>query len=670
MKNYFIIFLSVIFALSLRGQKIDIAKYKGNKKDITPAVKIINPSFESGGKGWDINHRARVENGAGCVASGGLVYERVNPKEYVIIATQSLNVVPGKTYNFSAMIRCEGVKGTNKKKIGRGAAFCVELVGKDGKWMRGGIYPKGVRGTTDWTRIEINNFKIPEKASKAKLAFYLGKSMVGKAWFDDVKISPTESSWTVYPANTPMLRAVPGQKVKLFFSNDGKTIMKNAAPGKLYAYADWNNMVMTAPIIDDHTELQLPQTVSGEGILKVKILDTARKLVLEESEFPLTIAKTDTKAPSYCHFDSKNRAIVDGKKFLPIGVFCNANKKSELKLLKNLGFNSLMIYNSTSMGFSNTPRSYKRAMEVFDFCEENDLKIAFAIKNMYAGAGRHAITSLYGDKGPDKIVRRIVSLFKDHPALLAWYICDELPNQMIPELTERRQLLNKLDPNHPAWTLCALGYTTESLRIYGPASDAIGSDAYPIRGGNSIASMVPKLEEGVRTGLPHWFTLQMFNMRRYYPKASDAAQCRFPTEKEFRSMILLAAGYGVNGYFFYTYNPLCKPDPKKDGDTKANLKTVRKGIGLLNRLKPFLLSEKAVQEVPLKVLKGKVKAWRLTDDHGKSKVIIVALGPDEVEAEILETLNKNYRSEYGLSVHKKGKWIFKAKDIDSDILSY
>lgn len=670
MKSCFTICLSMVFVLNLCGQEIDITKYKETKKNKTSLVKIVNPSFEASDKGWKTNAKARIEDGAGCVASRGLVYERTNPKQYVIIASQNIDVTPGKTYNFSVMIRCEGVKDTDSKKIGRGATFCVELIDKDGKWMRGGIYPKGVCGTADWTRIAINNFKIPVKASKAKLSFYLGENMVGKAWFDDVKIVPTESSWTVYPANTPMLRAVPGQKVKLVFSNDGKTIMKEAAPGKLYAYAEWNNNSMAAPIVDDQAELQLPRKASGKGQLKVKVLDTARKLILEESEFPLTVAEFDTKAHFYCHFDSNNRAIVNGKKFLPIGVFCNANKKSELKLLKKFGFNSLMIYNSTSMGFSNTPRSYKRAMEVFDFCKENDLKIVFAIKNMYAGAGRHAITSLYEDKGPDKIVRRIVSLFKDHPALLAWYICDELPNQMIPELTERRQLLNKLDPNHPAWTLCALGYTTESLRIYGPASDAIGSDAYPIRGGNSIASMVAKLEEGARTGLAHWFTLQMFNMRRYYPKASDADQYRFPSEKEFRSMILLAAGYGVNGYFFYTYKPLCEPNPQKDGDIKANLKTVKNGIGLLNKLKPYLLSEKAVQEVKLKVLKGKVKAWILADDHGKSKVIVVALGPGEAEAEILTPLKENCRSEYGLTVQKKGKWIFKAKDVDSDVLSY
>ena len=669
MKIYLVIYLGIILSLNICGQQINIAKYKKIKMDKTPLVKIINPNFEAGKKGWKINKKAKIENNAGSVASAGLFYKRTNPKEYVIIGSQRLNVVPGKTYNFSAMIRGEGVKDVNNHKIGRGGTFCIGLLGKNGKWMRGGVYPKGVRGTTDWTRIEIKNFKIPEKASTAIFSFYLDHNMVGKVWFDDATITSAKGSWTVYPANVPMLQAVQGQKIKLVFSNSGKTIMNEAATGKLFVYAEWNGKIMSAPIIKDQAKLQLSQNASGHGQLKIKILDTERKLILEENEFPLTVGTTNHKMSSYCHFDSKKRAIVNGKKFLPIGVFCSIKKRSELQLLKKIGFNSLLIYNSVSMGFSKSPICYRRAMEVFDFCKNNKLKIIFSIKNFYAGAGRRAITSLYGDKGTDKIVRRIVSLFKNHPALLAWYICDELPNQMIPELIKRRQLLNKLDPNHPVWSLCSLGYSTKSLRIYGPASDVIGSDAYPIAAGNSIESMVPKLEEGVQTGLPHWFTLQMHNKRRYCSKTSKAAQYRFPSENEFRSMILLAAGYGVNGYFFYNYMPLCYPDTYKDGNSQANLKTVKKGITLLNKLKPFLLSDKKLKKVPLKILKGKVKAWQLTDNNENTKIIIVALGPGEAEAELPTTFNKNYHSEYGLCVKKKGKWIFKTKNIDSDILN-
>lgn len=668
MKTSFAICLCAIFLLSLHAGNINIAEYHKSKKEKTPPVTIVNPNFDDGDKGWKMGGGSRVENGAGTVASRGLVYERTNPKQYHVLGGQRINVVPGKTYNFSAMVRGEDIKDVNNPRVGRGATFCVELVGPDGKWMRGGAQPKGVRGTADWTRIEINNLKIPEHATGATISFYLDRNMVGKAWFDDVTATPTESSWTVYPANAPMSQARPGQKIDLVFSNDGKTIMNEAAPGKLYAYAEWNGHAMQSPIADDRAELQLPKDLSGKGILKIKVLDTANKVILEGNEFPVNIGEPDASASSYCHFNARNQAIVDGRKFLPVGAFCNASKKSELELLKDLGFNTLMIYNAPSMGFSKKPRSYERAAEVFDFCEENGLKIAFSIKNMYPNAGRNAITSLYGDDTPEKIIRSIVTKFKDRPSLLAWYTCDELPNQMIPELTERRRLLNQLDPNHPAWVLCALGYTTESLRVYGPASDAIGSDAYPIRGGHSIASMIPKLEEGVRTGLPHWFTFQMFNMRRYFPKATDAADFRFPTAQEFRSMILLGAGYGVNGYFFYVSTPFFQPDPKKDGDTEANLKTVREGISMLNGLKPYLLSDHAPQEVPLNVLKGEVKAWKLTDDQGKSKVIIVALGPGEAEAEIKADL-KDCRSEYGLTTLENGKWTFKAENIDSDILS-
>ena len=68
------------------------------------------------------------------------------------------------------MIRSEDVKGGDR----RGGTFAVEFSDKNGKWIRGGAYPNGLRGTADWTRIEINHLKVPENTEKTGITLYLG----------------------------------------------------------------------------------------------------------------------------------------------------------------------------------------------------------------------------------------------------------------------------------------------------------------------------------------------------------------------------------------------------------------------------------------------------------------------------------------------------------------
>jgi hypothetical protein len=53
-----------------------------------------------------------------------------------------------------------------------------------------------------------------------------------------------------------------------------------------------------------------------------------------------------------------------------------------------------------------------------------------------------------GAKGETAVITKVVETFKDHPSLLAWYLCDELPVSMKERLEKRRALVNRLDPFH------------------------------------------------------------------------------------------------------------------------------------------------------------------------------------------------------------------------------
>ena len=180
------------------------------------------------------------------------------------------------------------------------------------------------------------------------------------------------------------------------------------------------------------------------------------------------------------------------------------------------------------------------------------------------------------------------------------------------------------------------------------------------------------MENGLRitaeAGQPFWIVPQMFNWRRYRVSDPKADTFRFPSADEFRAMILLSAGYGAKGFVFYTYTPICKPDPKLDGDTAENLKTVQEGIAMLRELEPFLLSGKPIKKLPVKAVKGDIRAWEFSDNGGGRRIAVLALGPGPAEAEITVGSPEKLKSVYGKSVLKNGKWLFRAENIDCDII--
>ncbi len=660
-----IFFLLSVWTMVSFADGIDLKEYQKTGSDRTPPPVVINPAFEEGVKGWNLKGKARVERGLGTVASGGLLIERPAPNDYSL-SGQELKLAPGRVYNFSIMIRSEEVKDGDR----RGATFAVEFSDKTGKWIRGGAYPNGLRGTADWTRVEVNNLKIPENAARTNVTLYLGKGCTGKAYYDDLIVTAADMNWSIYALNAPMGIIAPGKILRLALSKDGKSIMKAAAPGKMMLCGEFNGVRMDAPVADGETALRLPENAGGSGELKITVVDTDRKLILEEAAIPLTVKELAEPQPAAsCRIDGQGYAVVDGRRFMPVGVYCNAQFSWELNKIRDAGFNTILPYNSLSMGFSKKEPGWERIGEVFDYCEKNNMKIIFSLKDVYRNAGKWAVLSIYGEPTPKAVAAKAAEMFRHRPGLLAYYTCDELPNQMIPEMTERRRLLNRVDPNHPVWIVGAIGYTTESMKPYGPAADIIGADPYPIKNNYSIKKMEDHLRKTAETGLPYWIVLQMFNCRRYSQSDPKAETFRFPSADEFRSMILLAAGYEARGYMFYAYDALCKPNPKLDGNTEDNQKTIKDGIGMLRKLEPFLLSGQPVKILPVNVRQGDIRAWEFSDGSGNRRIAVVALGPGPAEAEITVDRPEQFKSQYGKTLLKNGKLSFKADNIDSDLLS-
>ena len=143
-------------------------------------------------------------------------------------------------------------------------------------------------------------------------------------------------------------------------------------------------------------------------------------------------------------------------------MYWSSIKPDLLKTYAEGPFNCLMPYGAPN------PEQMNMAMNA-------GLKVIYSVKDIYSGTS-WTPKNVKTVADEIKVIKDKVRAYKDHPALLAWYINDELPLNMIDRLTARRDLMEKLDPDHPAWVVL---YQYNQVRSYIPSFDVIGTDPLP-----------------------------------------------------------------------------------------------------------------------------------------------------------------------------------------------
>jgi hypothetical protein len=161
----------------------------------------------------------------------------------------------------------------------------------------------------------------------------------------------------------------------------------------------------------------------------------------------------------------------------------------------------------------------------------------------------------------EELLRKIVTRFRHHPALLAWKGADEpewgkLP---LPPLLRAREILRELDPHHPMVTIHAPRGTVESLRPYNDTADILGADIYPVSYPPGIHSLSTnktlglvgehtRLIREVADGrLPVWMVLQI----SWSGVLKPGKTLRFPTFPEERFMTYQAIINGARGLVYF-----------------------------------------------------------------------------------------------------------------------
>ncbi len=515
---------------------------------------VVNGGFEEMRDGHVVGWSARApmytfRDGEGRSSTRALYYENSNPKAYVF-PPQRVYPVPGAKYVFGCWVRTEDIKSSNG-----GATIGLEWVDKDGNYA-GGDYPAGVTGTSDgWVKLEFRLTPVPPHAAKVAIFPYVRAGSTGKAWFDDV-----------------FLRPYGGRPVEALYSTayrnlaaDGDVTFKAAVnlPASEYnlselraefAYraADGTTRRVPAVTLDElcaAVSVPVASLAMGESEVSFRLFqDRNGERELGRASLVFTRVAALPERPTW--IDRHGRAIVDGKPFFPLGMYFGQCTTNFVDIYRKGPFNCLMPY---------TPPS----VAMLDYCHSRGLKVFYSVKDAFHGT-RWCPGEIRSEADEYRFIEKTVLARKDHPAILAWYLNDERPLNWIDRLVRHYNLVARLDPGHPCWSVL-MQY--DLTRDYMPSFDVIGTDPYPlpdqpVRMATDWTRTTVKGLMGVK---PAWQVPQVYDRRRDMTSLATRG-FKAPTLEEIRSMAWQCLAAGANGLVFYSFFEIYEenaPNPKK-----------------------------------------------------------------------------------------------------------
>ena len=583
---------------------------------------VRNAGFEDGKVHWSLPKTFSVVDDTTRSGTHSLQFVNTNKATY-LLASQTIPFRPGMKYRYGAWIKTRGVRGEDT-----GATICMEWSGPKG-WLGGG-YASGKKGDRDWFRVEGVTAPIPKEATSVRVQLYLRKDMTGTAWFDDVSV--TEH----YP---------PALDAALLRPNYRGRLPKNAADQRVVVRAKLADYIK-GPLKPEQTTLvcallagdkpvreqriQQPRAgcndvtldagplAAGNYRLRVE-LSAPDGTPLGRQEFELHKLAAGAPQPTV-FLDGQNRAIVNGKPFFPLGWYfgpgpATKNFEEHLDRVAASPFNTIMCYGVNAGGVEKV-RAYLDALAT------RKLKIIYSIKDVFTGTEGY-YEPVLGFRGEDAIVRGIVPLFRDHPALLAWYLNDELPLTMRDRLDARQRLVQQLDPNHPTW---AVLYQVEEFDGYLNSADVLGADPYPVtdRPVTMVSDWTRKcaaVSDGLR---PLWMVPQAMDWACYRKEHAD--KFRAPTLDEELVMTYLCLIHGASGLIYYSYFDLQR-DRLGLEKRWADMLVVGNEV---KQLLPALLSAAKPPKLDMTTSRDAVQFAARADDAGHRYVLLA--NPDPKEA--------------------------------------
>jgi hypothetical protein len=232
--------------------------------------------------------------------------------------------------------------------------------------------------------------------------------------------------------------------------------------------------------------------------------------------------------------------IVNRLPFFPFGFYCYSPvfpTLPEEEVVK--GFNVISPYQKIMPETLNERKAY------MDRCAELGMKVHYNLLSVSGGGGVGSkIEGLSDEEKRERLIAEI-NLFRNHPALLAWYISDEPNGYKIPpeKLEEIYRIVKENDPWHPVSIVFMAPFLASAK--YSNALDIVMADPYPIPDHpvtmpGDVAAQLKTEFKGKR---PFWIVPQAFGGGELWS--------REPTIQEIRSMTWQSIINGATGIQYF-----------------------------------------------------------------------------------------------------------------------
>ncbi len=310
---------------------------------------------------------------------------------------------------------------------------------------------------------------------------------------------------------------------------------KESSFQKIQIFDENNNLLAEDSVLDTERQLSFPLSnfKLGENLLRISLQNSNTK-----KDTSITITKLKPVSNEVKINQKTGGLIANGLPFFPFGFYCGEVGNIPEQEVTG-GFNLIGPYQS------NLPDGLEKRKAYMDRCAELGVKVQYGV-NSLIGSGHNGAKPDMTQEERFEILRKEVLAFKDHPALLSWYINDEPAGQgRDPKLMEKTyNIIHKLDPYHPISMVFMMPSKADK---YANGMDIAMTDPYPVpKSVTEVQYYVKQLNGYFKHNKSIWMVPQAFGGSEMWP--------REPTAKEIRTMTYLGLIEGIQGvqYFIHT----------------------------------------------------------------------------------------------------------------------
>lgn len=384
-----------------------------------------------------------------------------------------------------------------------------------------------------------------------------------------------------------------------FYSNElfGEIIVNipaNYNSNRLVADIIFEDKVLARGIALDPSLNNYIEFPVGELPLGISYLDVIiRKDLIELPSIKVKIVKLEHKLNEVKIDYASGGLVVDNLPFFPFGFYCYSPVQPSLaeeEVVK--GFNMISPYQKILKETINDRKIY------MDRCAELGMRVHYNLLSVAGGGGVGSdIVDNTSERGKLSLLIDEIEAFRDHPALLAWYISDEPTGHKIsPEkLEETYQLIKELDPYHP---VSIVFMASQRAGEYAGAMDIIMADPYPLPNGSvlEVDKVARNLKKEFNLEKPVWIVPQAFGGSEWW--------LREPTAAELRVMTYLSVINKATGIQYFVRHGLNSFPKSTETWSECGVMALE-----MAELTPFLLSIEQAPDVVSNTPGIKINSW-------------------------------------------------------------